>query len=206
MTRAEKKERFIDETARKPSGERGRGIYSDPKGHYGSFRIILDLLKLSSADRYLEIGCGGGVLLRMALEHAGTAAAIDHSPDMVELSKSKNDQALKDNRIEIVQGDAAALPWANNSFTAVASANMFFFVEQPEKMLKEVYRVLEPGGRFVMVTMNNGLLGRMVFGRRYRCKTYSNRVMTEMLENAGLSSVGVKSKFPWAQICYAVKD
>jgi ubiquinone/menaquinone biosynthesis C-methylase UbiE len=205
MTRSEKREKFIDETARKPSAEEGRRRYKGPKGHYKSFSIILDMLNLRSDDRYLEIGCGGGVLLRMALEKAGSAAAIDHSPDMVDLSKQNNEPDVKNGRVEIVHGDAAALPWADNSFSAIASANMFFFVEQPDTMLKEVYRVLSPGGRFAMVTMDNRIIGKLTFGWLYRLQTYSIRKMRTMFENAGFISIEIKNKLPFSQICCAEK-
>ena len=154
MTFAEMRRGFIDRTARKPGGDWAVKAYNEPKGHYKSFRIILERLNLSADDEYFEIGCGGGVLLSRALERVKYAAAIDHSPDMVALSKKNNQRHVEQGRVDIVSGDAAKLPWADNRFTAGASANMFFFVEQPDAVLREACRVLRPGGRFAMNTIN----------------------------------------------------
>ena len=196
---------YIDRTARKPSGDIGKALYNDPKSHYKSFGIIKHLLDLQESDEYIEIGCGGGILLGMVLPKVKSAAAIDHSPDLVELSKENNAEFVKSGRAEIVEGDAAELPWKNSSFTAAASAQMFFFVEKPEKVLSEIYRVLKPGGRFAMATMSNSILSKLVFGFLYQLRTYSDKKMAKLLNDAGFKEVKIVSKFPFLQTCYAVK-
>jgi ubiquinone/menaquinone biosynthesis C-methylase UbiE len=195
---------FIDRTARKPHGEWAKKNYNDPKAHYKSFRIILDALKLTDTDTYLEIGCGGGVLLQMALGIVDRVAAIDHSSDMIETTGNKL-QDISPDRINLVTGDAAGLPWGNKRFSAAASANMFFFVEEPQRVLNEIFRVLRPGGRFAMVTMGNGILGKITFGWLYSLKTYSDNAMTMMLKQAGFTTVKVKSGMSSLQMCYAEK-
>lgn len=196
---------FIERNARRPHGESATKRYNNPRGHYTSFRIILDKLRLTSDDRYFEIGCGGGILLRQALEIAASAAAIDHSDDMVELTSDNNRDAVDAGRLEVVSGDVARLPWEDASFTAGAAANMFIFVEQPEVALREVCRVLKPGGRFAMTTIADGLLGKISFGWLFSLKTYSDDVMTDMFNRAGFSHVDVRSRFGFSQICYGVK-
>jgi SAM-dependent methyltransferase len=205
MTLTQIRQDFIDRTARKPGGEKAIKAYNEPKAHYKSFRIILERLNLSAEDEYFEIGCGGGVLLSQALERVESAAAIDHSPDMVALSKKNNQRHVEQGRVEIASGDATKLPWADNRFTAGASANMFFFIEQPEAVLREACRVLQPGGRFAMVTMNNSILGKLTFGWLYSLRTYSDENMREMFRSAGFSNIGVKSRWGVMQMCYAEK-
>ncbi len=197
-----KRQNLIDRTARKPFGDQAKKHYSDPKGHYKSFRIILDKLNLTKSDNYVEIGFGGGVLLKQALQYISDASGIDHSSDMLEVAKS-NLANTSYNNLDLVQGDAAKLPWKNESFSTAACANMFFFVEDPQQVLNEVYRVLKPGGRFAMVTMSNSLLGKITFGLFYSLKTYSTKEMILMLEKAGFKNIEVKSTFK--QVCYAEK-
>jgi len=144
------KNKFVDKTGRKPSGWLGKRMYSNPRAHYTSFRLTLDKLQLKPDDIFLEIGGGGGVLLNMALETVKHAKAIDHSSDMVQIAIEKNQKAVSEGRVEIVQGNAESLPWGDNSFTCAAAANVFFFIEKPMVVLKELYRVLKPGGYLLL--------------------------------------------------------
>jgi ubiquinone/menaquinone biosynthesis C-methylase UbiE len=204
MKIGKKRQQFIDKKARKPQGDKAKKYYSDPKHHYKSFRIILEKLKLAKDDIYVEIGCGGGVLVEKALDIVSKAAAIDHSPEMIEITKERLRHISPEN-IDLKIGDAAKLPWGDESFSTAASANMFFFVEEPQKVLNEIYRVLQPGGRFAMVTMGNSILGKITFGWLFSLNTYSGKKMTAMLEEAGFKNIKVKSGLNPVQVCYAEK-
>ena len=82
MNFAERRQQFINRTARKPEGPWAVKSYNEPRAHYRSFRVIMDSLKLSRKDSYCEVGCGGGVLLNMAMERAGKGKALDHSKEI----------------------------------------------------------------------------------------------------------------------------
>ncbi len=166
----------------------------------------MEHLQLGTDDRYCEIGCGGGVLLHMAMQHAAKGAAIDHSEEMVALSQEKNREFISRGLLEVVGGNAESLPWDTGAFTACASANMFFFVENPKQVLSEVYRVLAPGGRFAMVTAGKGFLSWITFGWLYRLNTYSDRTMTGMMQEAGFRNIRVNTGLPRTlQICLGEK-
>ena len=197
---------FVDKTARKPSGWLGKKMYSNPRGHYKSFRLTLDKLQLKPDDIFLEIGCGGGILLNMALKTVKYAKAIDHSPDMVTLTKEKNRKALSEGRLEIVQANAESLPWNDNSFTCAACCNTFFFIDKPMVVLKELYRVLKPNGRLVITSIENSILPKLMFflwaGSMH---LYKNREMESMLKKAGFQTVEVKNIEIFYQLSYAIK-
>jgi SAM-dependent methyltransferase len=145
-------ERFVEITARRPSGDAGASHYRDPKEHEGSFVVALDALDLTADDRLLELCFGGGQVLERALETVPSAAGIDHSPDMLALAGERNAAAVAAGRLELAQGDVHELPWPDGEFTCAACLNAFFFIERPEAFLAEVRRVLAPGGRFVLLT------------------------------------------------------
>lgn len=198
---------FIEKTAKKPRGNWALKHYAHPKAHLHPFKIIMERLNIGPDDRYCEIGCGGGFLLHMAMQHAAAGAAIDHSREMVALSQEKNREFINQDRLEVVLGNAESLPWDTGSFTACASANMFFFVENPGAVLSEVNRILAPGGRFAMVTAGKGLLSWASFGWLYQLNTYSDKTMTQMMHKAGFCNVRVNSGFTRAlQVCQAEKQ
>ncbi len=147
--------RIIDVIARRPSGWIGRWMYrGGPEAHEASFRAVMDQLGTLRGDRCLEIGCGSGVLLeRVLAAGAVSAAGLDHSPNMLALAMERNRQAIADERLQLKLGDAAQIPWPDRAFTVALSTNMFFFVEEPDRVLAELFRVLVPGGRVVIATM-----------------------------------------------------
>lgn len=198
--------RFIDRTARKPEGKWAIKAYSNPRAHYRSFRSIMESLHLNDNDIYCEIGCGGGALLNMVMSKVKAGAAIDHSDAMVALSIKNNRQYVEQGKVEIVQGNAEQLPWESGTFTACASANMFFFIENPGAMLSEAFRVLKPGGRFSMATIGKGLIEKITFGWLYSLRTYSNIEMASMLRSVGFSNIEVKSTMGLMQVCYGEKS
>jgi len=138
-----------DRRARRPSGAQFRAVYRDPRHHYPNFRVILDELALRPHDYLLEIGCGGGALLRMALESGCRAAAVDHSPDMVRLARETNADALAGARLTVREASADALPFDDATFTCAAMTGVLGFLSDPVAVFKEIRRVLVRGGRFV---------------------------------------------------------
>ena len=198
--------KFVDKTARNPSGSFARRMYSNPRGHYKSFRWTLDKLQLKADDIFLEIGCGGGVLLNMALETVKHAKAIDHSSDMVQIAREKNQEAVSEGRVEIVQGNAESLPWDDNSFTCATANQMFFFIDKPMIVLTEFYRVLKPGGRLVITSTEDSILPQLLFVLwSHSMHLYKNSDMESMLKQAGFQTVEVKNLERFIQLSYAEK-
>jgi len=76
-------ERLTDVLARRSSGRLGRLTNREPKAHHASFQATIEAPSLSSEDRLLEVGCGGGSLLERALAGGRSAKTIDHSPDVL---------------------------------------------------------------------------------------------------------------------------
>jgi SAM-dependent methyltransferase len=205
---------FFDVTARKPSGWLGRLMYRKPVGHYGFFRVAIEKLQLRPEDVFLEVGCGGGILLDMTLQTVQRACGIDHSPDMVALARQKNAQALSEGRAEIVQGDIGTLPWDENHFTCAAGIEMLYFIEDPMQAMSELYRVLKPGGRLVFVvgaqpksTLSNVIFAPWLSYLRF----FSNDELASLLGQAGFETIQVEqveqsehTNFAH-QLAYAVK-
>jgi SAM-dependent methyltransferase len=149
---------ITDRWARRPSGSSAREGYRDPTHHRPSFGAVLSALQLQPDDVLLEIGCGGGAFLEQALRRGCRAKAIDHSPEMVALAREVNAAAIGEGRVEIVQGEAEQLPFADDTFTSAAMTQVFFFLDA-ERVLAECRRVLRPGARVAVFTVSEAARG-----------------------------------------------
>lgn len=123
-------QKFVDKTARKPSGWIGRILYRNPQPHYRSFHYVLEKLCLEPEDVLLDVCCGGGTLLKMALEKVNQAVGIDYSPDMLHLTRENNENAVTDRRLDLRFGDASVLPWQDNTFNAVSKCKCTYLYSQ----------------------------------------------------------------------------
>jgi ubiquinone/menaquinone biosynthesis C-methylase UbiE len=112
----------------------------------------LSLLDVQLDSKVLEIGFGTGALVERlgALAPAGRIAGIDLSPLMVAQATRRNRQAVQAGRVELRCGSVSALPFADRSFDRVVAVNAFQFWPTPLHDLREVRRVLAPGGRLVL--------------------------------------------------------
>jgi SAM-dependent methyltransferase len=144
---------LTDRVARRPTGARARAVYGADDVHDFARRAILDVLDLRPGDRLLDIGCGGGLLLRDAAGSGAVITGLDHSEEMVKLARERAPGA------EVVFGQAERLPFADAAFTAVSMSVVFFFFADPVAVLHECVRALEPGGRLAIFTTSPALRG-----------------------------------------------
>ncbi len=105
-------------------------------------------------DRVLDACCGTGDLALAALEAGGDVVGLDFSGRMLERARRKSDA------VEWVQGDVTALPYEDGSFDAVTVGFGIRNVPELEAGLRELARVLRPGGRFgcLEITRPRGVL------------------------------------------------
>jgi SAM-dependent methyltransferase len=107
----------------------------------GEFLAWLDLPR---GARWLDVGCGTGVLTQSILAHAAPreVLALDRSPGFVAYARAQVDDA----RASFGEGDAQALPVADGACDAAVSGLVLNFVAQPDTALREMKRVLRRGG------------------------------------------------------------
>src|SRR5437667_12695460 len=84
---------LTDRVARRPEGRRARDVYGAEDVHDFARRAILDALTLAPGDRLLEIGCGGGLLLRDALRLRAAPTGLDPSEDMLSRARERPPRA-----------------------------------------------------------------------------------------------------------------
>jgi SAM-dependent methyltransferase len=108
---------------------------------------------LGGAHEVLDVGCGTGSMLFTLTQNPALSriAGIDAAEVYVAASQASN----TDPRVDIQHGDAAAMPYAANSFDAALCQLVLQFVPQPEKALAEMARVVRPGGVVAAAVWNS---------------------------------------------------
>lgn len=112
---------------------------------------VIELLAPGPGERVLDVGSGPGLLLRDiagAVGPQGLAAGIDISESMMAIARHR---CRNLDNVEFAVGDAAALPWPDAHFDCAVSTQVYEYVPDLAAALAELYRVLKPGGRAVVM-------------------------------------------------------
>ncbi|MDQ6725752.1 MAG: methyltransferase domain-containing protein [Actinomycetota bacterium] len=129
-------------------------------------RWMVECLEIAPGDRVLDVGCGPGLGVAFAAEGAtgglaaegatgglaaegaisGFVAGVDASPTMLRQARRRNRAAIGLGRVEVVAADAARLPFPDGHFDKAWSLNSLQFWPAPEVALRELGRVVSPGG------------------------------------------------------------
>jgi len=158
-------------------------------------RTALDLLSLRPDDRLLDVGFGGGLMLRAALDRlpGGFVAGIEISEPMLKLARSRFRQELDSGRLEVKEGSVSSIPFADGSFTRVTAVNTLHFWPEPARGLSEVLRVLKPGGRFVVILRPKEYLDRIRF-TSHGFTAYVDHELGGLLGQAGFDEIRVEQR------------
>lgn len=127
------------------------------RSHADVTNWALDLVDFHAGDRALDIGCGGGATMgRIAdrIEAAGGGghvSGVDHSEVSCATSRRQNEAAIRAGSMDVTCASVESLPFPDASFDVVTTVESFYFWPDPPRSLREVARVVRPGGRFLLV-------------------------------------------------------
>ena len=120
----------------------------------GLHRRVARLIRHEPGRETLDLGCGVGSCMRgVALESGGRVTGITIGPNEVEQANALNRAARLDKLCHAVQGDFAALPFEDARFDSAYAIYSFKYSTSLKQTFGEVYRVLRPGGHFLIYDM-----------------------------------------------------
>ncbi len=144
---------FIAQQSSHPSGLLGRWIarimwYETVHEN----ERTLDLLEIEPSHRVLEIGFGPGRALARALALArnGHVSGVEVSSEMLDQARARHPAELREGRIDLQRVLDPRLPYRDATFDRAYSVHTIYFWRDAVPRLREIRRVLRPGGRFVL--------------------------------------------------------
>ncbi len=101
----------------------------------------------------LDVGCGGGRTIDKlaALARAGCVSGIDISSQSVAVSRKTNARWIAEGRVDIRQAAVSKLPFTDAQFDLVTAVETHYYWPDPAADLREIARVLKPGGRLCLI-------------------------------------------------------
>jgi demethylmenaquinone methyltransferase / 2-methoxy-6-polyprenyl-1,4-benzoquinol methylase len=109
-------------------------------------RALVDALSPTPGARVLDVATGTGMVAAELLARCDDCAVvgIDQSAQMLAVARAR---FAGDQRIELLEGQAERLPFADDSFDALSFTYLLRYVDDPPATLRELARVIRPGGR-----------------------------------------------------------
>src|SRR5260370_15076782 len=110
---------------------------------------FLSALGEAAQKSVLDVACGAGILSAVIAKSARDVVAFDLTPQMLKKAAHRCAEAGLDN-VTFREGNAAELPFADAAFDAVVTRLSVHHFDRPSRVFEEIFRVLRPGGRFVI--------------------------------------------------------
>jgi len=184
---------------RKPSGWLGRrAVRAMNIVHSTMTDWGLQQVTVTRDAAILDIGCGGGLTVQKlaAMAPEGKVVGLDYSPASIAVSRDTNAQQIEAGRVQIQHGSVAALPFPDSTFDLVTAVETHYYWPDLLANVREVQRVLKPGGSFVLIaeTYRGGPLRAlyMVMMPLLRAAFLSDEEHRSLLAQAGFVNVATK--------------
>ena len=109
----------------------------------------------------LDVGCGGGLLSEGMAKRRVIVVGIDPSEAALQVARAHTQKSGLGQNTFFEQGYAESLPYADGSFSVIVCMDVLEHVQDPEVVIKEITRVLAPGGIFIFDTINRTPIAHM---------------------------------------------
>lgn len=170
---------------------------------YKHYKTVLSWIDYKTERDILDLGCGKGELLKQIevrlnsykIDKKFKISGLDISPNMIEKAKNNSE-------IEFKVGDSEDIPFAENTFQVITCLNSFHHYENPDKVLKEIHRVLKNEGKIIIGEINindffKKLINRILpYTSNGDVRIYSSNEIKEIFGQEGFVFIKEKFIFP----------
>lgn len=180
--------KLIAEQLRKPAGEfAGKVADKMSVGNRPLYDLALQAMEIKENDMILEIGFGGGEHFKDFLTRVENVQirGIDYSEDMVKRASTNNGNFIDNGQLKLFLGNSNSLPFQDEAFDRVFCNMVVYFWEDPAEHLKEIRRVLKPGGKFYTGMRSRDSMLQLPF-TKYGFNLYTETAWRSILEENGL--------------------
>jgi len=175
-----------------PEGEIGKAVTANlNKTNAGAYSAAFQQLGAVSGDRIIEIGFGNGREIPRVLSLADglTYFGLDISETMIADATAYNSERIQRGQVTLACGTSAKIPADANAFTKALALNTIYFWADPITDLKELRRVLQPGGRLVLGANAPWSAVGPVFQHGFR--HYEKPAIEDLLTRAGFTKIAI---------------
>jgi ubiquinone/menaquinone biosynthesis C-methylase UbiE len=152
---------------------------------------------LQGARRILDVGCGPGQFTILVAERVPGAEVwgVDVAPTMIELAREHARRSAVTDRLHFAVADVARLPFPDGLFDAVLSSGSIKHWPDQEVALREIHRVLAPGGRALIGEMNRLAAPAAIAAQRSRLRHWLFRSIYPRVFTKALSPDEARALF-----------
>lgn len=155
----------------------------------------IELLGIQPGDHVLEIGFGGGYSLDLLLNKtaAGRVVGLENSSAMLTRARRHHRLSIEHDQLRLAFGQVEQMHFFAETFDCVCSINTLYFWSDLSLSVREIQRVLKPGGTLVLSFRPDRQLAQLKF-TRHEFTLYPPEAIVEVLENNGFKILATEQR------------